>query len=74
MKTQQRGATLIGMALVAAGVVFFAIMALKLVPAYIEQSPRSTDGIWILRATVTMSFFPPSTPPASSWSEISALV
>ncbi len=29
---------MIGMALIAAGVVFFAIMALKLVPAYIEHA------------------------------------
>lgn len=38
MKTQQRGATMIGMVLIAAGVVFFAVMALKLVPAYIDYA------------------------------------
>ncbi|HUU73852.1 MAG TPA: DUF4845 domain-containing protein [Burkholderiales bacterium] len=38
MKTQQRGATMVGMVLIAAGVVFLAIMALKLIPAYIEYA------------------------------------
>ena len=38
MKTQQQGATVVGMILIAAGIVFVVIIALKLVPAYIEYA------------------------------------
>ncbi len=36
MKSKQQGVTMLGMALIAGLIVFFAIMGLKLVPAYIE--------------------------------------
>jgi hypothetical protein len=58
MKTQQRGATLIGMALVAAGVVFFAIMALKLVPAYIEHATIQSHLRELARAPDTRGASP----------------
>jgi hypothetical protein len=38
MKSQQQGVTMIGMALIAGLIVFFAIMGIKLVPAYIEYA------------------------------------
>ena len=38
MKAKQRGVTVVGMVFIAAGIVFFAIMGLKLVPAYIEYA------------------------------------
>ena len=38
MKTQQQGATVVGMIMIAAAIVFVAIMALKLVPPYIEYA------------------------------------
>jgi hypothetical protein len=36
MRSQQQGVTMLGMALISGLIVFFAIMGLKLVPAYIE--------------------------------------
>ena len=38
MKAKQQGVTVVGMVLIAAGIVFVAVMALKLVPAYIEYA------------------------------------
>jgi hypothetical protein len=36
MKSQQQGVTMLGMVLIAGLIVFFAIMGLKLIPAYVE--------------------------------------
>ncbi len=38
MKSQQQGATMIGIIFIAGLIVFFSIMALKLVPSYIEYA------------------------------------
>ncbi len=38
MKSQQRGVTVVGMILIAAGIVFVAVLALRLVPAYVEYA------------------------------------
>ncbi len=38
MKRQQQGATVVGMIMIAAAIVFVAIMGLKLIPAYIEYA------------------------------------
>ena len=38
MRTQQRGVTVVGMLFIAGMIVFVAILALKLVPAYIEYA------------------------------------
>ena len=38
MKTQQQGATVVGMIFIAAGIVFVVVLALRLVPAYIEYA------------------------------------
>lgn len=58
MKTQQQGATVVGMILIAGAIVFVAIMALKLVPAYIEYATIQNHLRELARAPDTRSATP----------------
>jgi hypothetical protein len=58
MKAKQQGVTVVGMVLIAGAIVFVAIMALKLVPAYIEYASIQNHLRELARAPDTRSASP----------------
>ncbi|UCH46835.1 MAG: DUF4845 domain-containing protein [Betaproteobacteria bacterium] len=58
MKSRQQGVTVVGMIFIAAGIVFVVIMALKLVPAYIEYATIQNHLRELARAPDTRNASP----------------
>lgn len=58
MKAKQQGVTVVGMVFIAAGIVFAAIMGLKLIPAYIEYASIQNHLREIARAPDTRNASP----------------
>jgi len=58
MKAQQQGATVVGMIFIAAGIVFVVVLALKLVPAYIEYATIQNHLRELARAPDTRTATP----------------
>ena len=58
MKSGQQGVTVVGMVLIAAGIVFVVIMTLKLVPAYIEYATIQNHLRELARAPDTITASP----------------